>query len=184
VARIERGRQSPSTETLGRLVAACGIDFDPALPAEGTPAPARLDRRLLRCDIGEAAYALPLSAVLEVVAYVAPRRLPGQPAGAGVALVRGRVVATLDAAARLGLPAPEPARNFVLVTTRAGEHAVAVRAARGIVELDAGHLAPAPRAAGASPAVAGLAEIEGVLVVVLDPDELCRYEQAAATAST
>jgi chemotaxis signal transduction protein len=84
----------------------------------------------------------------------------------------------LDAAARLGLPAPEPPSNLVLVTTRAGEHAVAVTAARGIVELDAGHLAPAPRAAGASPAVAAIAEIDGELVVVLDPEELCRYEQA------
>jgi chemotaxis signal transduction protein/DNA-binding XRE family transcriptional regulator len=173
VARIERGRQSPSAATLRRLVAACGVDLEVTIPPADEAPRAPLDGRLVLCDIGGAAYAFPLAAVVEVVPYVAPRRLPGQPADAGVALVRGRVVATLDAALRLDVPAPEPPTRMVLLSARTGVHAVAVTAASDITELEPSRLSPPPAGAQASRCVSGLAEIDGDLVVVLDPDELC-----------
>ncbi len=173
VARIERGRQSPSAATLRRLVAACGVDLEVTIPPADEAPRAPLDGRLVLCDIGGAAYAFPLAAVVEVVPYVAPRRLPGQPADAGVALVRGRVVATLDAALRLDVPAPAPPARMVLLNARTGVHAVAVTAASDITELEPSRLSPPPAGAQASRCVSGLAEIDGDLVVVLDPDELC-----------
>ena len=173
VARIERARQSPSATTLRRLIAACGVDLEVTIPPEGEVARAPLDGRLVLCDIGGAAYAFPLAAVVEVVPYVSPRRLPGQPPDAGVAVVRGRVVATVDAALRLDVPAQAPPGRMVLLRARTGVHAVSVTAASDITEVEPSRLSPPPAGAGTSRCVAGLAEIDGELVVVLDPDELC-----------
>jgi chemotaxis signal transduction protein len=107
------------------------------------------------------------------VAHVAPRRLPGQPLYAGVAVVRGRVLPTVDAALRLGIPAPDPPRRMVLVATRGGVHAVSVTDASDITDAEAHRSTAPPAGSGASPCVAALVEIDGELVVVLDPDELC-----------
>lgn len=173
VARIERARQSPSAATLRRLIAACGVDLLVDLPPEAEAARMVLDERLVICDIGGAAYAFPLAAVTEVVAHVAPRRLPGQPLYAGVAVVRGRVLPTVDAALRLGIPAPDPPRRMVLLATRAGVHAVSVTDASDITDAEAHRSSTPPAGAAASTCVAALVEIGGELIVVLDPHELC-----------
>ena len=173
VARIERGRQSPSAATLRRLIAACGVDLLVDLPPEAGAARPVLDDRLVVCDIGGGAYAFPLAAVTEVVAHVASRRLPGQPLYAGVAVLRGRVLPTVDAALRLDIPAPDPPRRMVLLATRVGVHAVSVTDARDITEAEAHRSTAPPAGSGASPCVAALVEIDGELIVVLDPDELC-----------
>ena len=173
VARIERARQSPSAATLRRLIAACGVDLQLELPPEAQAVRPELDDRLVLCDIGGAAYAFPLAAVREVVPHVVPRRLPGQPAHAGVAVVRGRVLPTVDAAARLGVPASDPPRRMVLLATRTGVHAVSVTDASDITAAEAHRLSAPPAGAAASRCVLALVEISGSLIVVLDPDELC-----------
>jgi chemotaxis signal transduction protein/DNA-binding XRE family transcriptional regulator len=173
VARIERARQSPSAATLRRLIAACGVDLQLDLPPEAQLERPMLDDRLVLCDIGGAAYAFPLTAVTEVIPYVVPRRLPGQPPHAGVAVVRGQVLPTVDAAARLGVAAPDPPGRMVLLATRAGVYAVAVTDASDITAAEAHRLSPPPAAAAVSTCVSALVEISGSLIVVLDPDELC-----------
>ncbi len=173
VARIERARQSPSAATLRRLIAACGVDLQLDIPPEAQRERRTLDDRLVLCDIGGAAYAFPLAAVTEVVPYVEPRRLPGQPPHAGVAVVRGRVLPTVDAAVRLGVPATDPPRRMVLLSTRSGVHAVSVTDASDITAAEAHRLSPPPSGAAVSPCVSALVEISGSLIVVLDPDALC-----------
>lgn len=173
VARIERARQSPSAATLRRLIAACGVDLLVDLPPEAEAERPVLDDRLVLCDIGGAAYAFPLAAVTEVVAHVVPRRLPGQPLHAGVAVVRGRVLPTVDAAVRLGIPAPDPPRRMVLVSTRTGAYAVSVTDANDITEAKSHRSTAPPSGSGVSACIAALVEIRGELIVVLNPDELC-----------
>jgi chemotaxis signal transduction protein/DNA-binding XRE family transcriptional regulator len=173
VARIEGARQSPSAATLRRLIAACGVDLVVGIPPEGESARPAVDDRLVLCDIGGAAYAFPLEAVTEVVPYAVPRCLPGQPPHAGVAVVRGQVLPTVDAALRLGVPAPDPPRRMVLVTTRTGTHAVSVTDASDVTTAEAHRLSAPPAGAAAATCVSALAEIAGELIVVLDPDELC-----------
>ena len=173
VARIERARQSPSAATLQRLIAACGVELQLGIPPEPPPDRQMLDDRLVLCDVGGAAYAFPLAAVMEVVPHVSPRRLPGQPPHAGVAVVRGRVLPTIDAAVRLDVPAADPPRRMVLLATRAGVHAVSVTDASDITSAEAYTLTPPPPGAAVSSCVSALADISGSLIVVLDPDELC-----------
>jgi chemotaxis signal transduction protein len=159
---------------LRRLIAAWASDVQPSLPGdEEQPERVALDGRLLRCEIGGGEFAFPLAAVSEVVPYTPPRRLPGQPAEAGVTMLRGRPLPTMDAAARMGIAGGESAGRMVVLATRAGPCAAIVADTGDIVEVDAGRLSPPPAAAGASPYVLALVEIDGDLVAVLDPERLC-----------
>ncbi len=173
---------APDPETLQRLLGAWADAPEGAVPtpadgapaaAGGPPEPAPLDGRLLRCDIAGGAYAFPLLAVAEVVPYVPPRRLPGQSPDTGITMLRGRMLPTVDAAARLGVAAPGPPGRMVVLATSAGEHAVAVTDAQDIVEIDPLELTPPPPGASASPFVAALADVDGEVVVVLDPERVC-----------
>lgn len=174
----ERSRRPPDAETMQRLLGAWAAAPEKQPPPAAVTEPARgqdlpLDGRLLRCDIGGGAYAFPLLSVAEVVPYTAPRRLPGQAADEGVTMLRGRTLATIDAAARMGIADAGTPKRMVVVTTTAGEHAVAVADAHDIVEIDRDHLRAPPPGASPSAFVAALADIDGEVVVVLDPDRLC-----------
>jgi chemotaxis signal transduction protein len=160
---------------LRRLIAAWASDVQPGVPAdEEEPERPALDGRLLRCGIGGGQFAFPLAAVTEVVPYTPPRRLPGQPAEAGVTMLRGRPLPTLDAAARMGLAGADAAGRMVVLATRAGPCAAIVADTGDIVEVEADRLTPPPAGAGASPYVVALVELGGELVAVLDPERLCR----------
>jgi len=174
VARIERGRQSPSLATLERLVRACGRELrveaagEREVPTERAAGAA--DSRLLVWRTGGAAYAFRIEAVERIAELPPLHRLPGQAAGAGVVMVDGAPVAALDAASRLGIDDASPAQ-IVVVATGGGRRAVIVDRA----EMLAGEttVVPPPTGAGAAAFVTGLAEVEGEQVIVLDPDGLC-----------
>jgi transcriptional regulator with XRE-family HTH domain len=174
VARIERGRQSPSLATLERLVRACGLELrveaagEPRVPAELAAVAA--DSRLLVWRAGRVAYAFPLGAVERIAELPPLHRLPGQAPGAGVVMVDGAAVAALDAASRLGIADAAP-DQIVVVTTAAGRRAVIVDRAETLAGETT--VVPPPAGSGAAPFVTGLAEVEGEQVIVLDPDGLC-----------
>jgi chemotaxis signal transduction protein len=165
----------PDPETLERLLGAWANAPDTAAARPGPDAPpaTHLDGRLLRCDIGGGAYAFPLLAVAEVVPYTPPRRLPGQAAETGVAILRGRMLPAVDAAARMDITVSGPPTRMVVLSTNAGDHAVAVSGTHDIVEIDPTRLSDPPTGAAAPAYVAALADIDGEVVVVLDPDRLC-----------
>jgi chemotaxis signal transduction protein len=104
-------------------------------------------------------FALPVSAVREVVRDAPRRRLPG---GGGVVSVRGSLVALVDLGAVLARGPVASLDGDVLLLE---DGAVVVERVVGIREL--AEVLPAPVSAGA--VVAGLAEVDGALVVVLDP---------------
>jgi chemotaxis signal transduction protein len=159
---------------LRRLIAAWASDVQPGVPGdEEEPERQGLDGRLLRCQIGDGEFAFPLAAVTEVVPYTPPRRLPGQPVEAGVTMLRGRPLPTLDAAARMGIAGAEAAGRMVVLATRAGPCAAIVADTGDIVEVEVELLSPPPAGAGVSPYCVALVEIGGGLVAVLDPERLC-----------
>ena len=167
-------RGVPSEDGLRRLIAAWASDVQPGVPAEEDAEAPALDGRLLQCVIGGGAFAFPLAAVTEVVPYAPPRRLPGQPVEAGVTMLRGEPLPTLDAAARMGMDVDDTAGRMVVLATGGGPCAVVVSDTGDIVEVDPERLSPPPAGAGASGFVLALVEIAGELVAVLDPERLCR----------
>jgi transcriptional regulator with XRE-family HTH domain len=174
VARIEGGRQSPSVATLERLVRACGLELrvetggDDAAPLAAATGERR--SRLLVWRSGDRAYAVPLEAVERIAELDALHRLPGQAAGAGVVIVDGEAIAAVDAARRLGIDGAAPAQ-IVVVSVGDGRRALLVDRAETLADETA--VVPPPPGSGAAVFVAGLAEVEGEQVVVLDPAGLC-----------
>ena len=118
------------------------------------------------------AYALPVSAVREVVGSAARRRLPSPPAPwvVGVASVRGELMPVVDLALRMGGARPgEEAQVLVVVTHRGRTVALAVEDVDRIVEVP-GRLPRAPAYAG--DAAASITEVGEELIVVLRPAAL------------
>ena len=171
VARIEGGCQSPSMATLERLVRACGLELrveaagGAQAPAEASPAEVRSER-LLVWRAGGGAFAFPLEAVERIAKLGALHRLPGQAAGAGVVIVDGEAVAAVDGARWLGIEGGAPAQ-VVVVSAGDARRAVLVDEAETLSGEAA--IVPPPAGSGAAAFVAGLAEVAGEQVVVLDP---------------
>jgi chemotaxis signal transduction protein len=133
-----RRRGVPSEAGLRRLIAAWASDVQPDAPADAGAQEAERpepDGRLLQCTIGGGAFALPLAAVTEVVPYTPPRRLPGQPADAGVTVLRGRPLPALDAAARMGIGEAGADGRMVVLATSSGACAAIVDGTGDIVEV-------------------------------------------------
>ena len=127
--------------------------------------------------VAGASYALPVAAVREIVRLPAVTRVPGLPAFvAGLANVRGRVLAVIDLRPLLHLEAPRGERLVILDggTTPTGGRAIAglvVDAALNLARLPAGNLEALPPGVTpeASSVLDGLAVIDGAPVAVLSP---------------
>lgn len=117
-------------------------------------------------------YALPLSAVREVVASAARRRLPGQnePWVVGMASVRGELMPVVDLAIRLRLAPARAEGPSVLLVVEVEGRVAAVEVEKVERLVDPGPLADAPPYAG--PDAAAIAELGDELVIVLRAQSL------------
>ncbi len=80
-------------------------------PSLTAPAPsvAQTVTSMLRCQIGQGQYLIPLTKVLEIIRYVAPTPVPQTaPWVNGVMNLRGRVVPVMDLAVKFAEPASVP----------------------------------------------------------------------------
>ncbi len=130
-----------------------------------------------------ASYGVPVAAVREIVRLPAVTRVPGLPAFvAGLANVRGRVLAVIDLRPLLRLDAPRGGRLVILDGTGqaaagtggAGGRAIVglvVDAALNLVQLPSSGLEPLPPGvpAEASAVLDGMTVIDGTPVAVLSP---------------
>jgi purine-binding chemotaxis protein CheW len=144
--------------------------------------------------LGGSSYALPVAAVREIVRLPPVTRVPGLPAFvAGLANVRGRVVAVLDLRPLLRLDAAKGERLVLLdgAATAAGAGGggramvgLIVDAALDLVPLPDGALAPLPpgMAVEASAVVEGFTVIDGSPVAVLSPQGLLGLRRRLASA--
>jgi purine-binding chemotaxis protein CheW len=116
-------------------------------------------------------YALPLSAVREVVVLPEPLvRVPrAPPAVRGVVNLRGRVVTVVDFATLLELPGPSsPPRKLVLLDRGRGDLALLVSDVDGMETVEKVSIAARESRAP----VRGLARVKGLAVTVLDAEAL------------
>ena len=112
-------------------------------------------------------YALPVADVREVLPHGPWRRLPSaaRPWVVGVVAVRGAFLPVVDLATRLGLPGGDDEGALLVVLAGDGSAVVPVEKVDRLATVDAGALSPAPGYAG--DAAVAVAELDGVLVVVL-----------------
>lgn len=146
--------------------------MSPAGPESGAARPEASPARMVIFRAGGERFALPLAAVREVVVPQPPfARVPrAGPAVRGAMNLRGRVVAVVELALVLGLPAdllgPQQGHVLVLARERRGLGFL-VAAVLGVEPL-----APAPIEAGPGEPVRALAELGGGAVNVLDAEVL------------
>jgi purine-binding chemotaxis protein CheW len=158
-----------------------------ALPAEPAaspdPKPSATAGRYVIFRLGEARYALPLEAVLEMTDMPAVTPVPFVPDWVlGVTNLRGDILAVLDLAELCALPANAGGRRGgskgrLLVTRNDSGNVQAgllVDGVDGIAAIPSGELAPPGPSVGGKVAafLAGVGERDGRLLALLDPDAI------------
>lgn len=149
------------------------------MAGDGEPAP-RLAGRYVVFSLGESDYALPLASVVEISQALVTTRVPHLPAWvSGVVNLRGDILAVLDLAGYLEIPAaalPQDGR-LLIVRNRSDEIAagLSVDAVHGIttlaeIRLTSGAAGELP--GKVAPHLAGVAERDGKLVSLLDLDSI------------
>jgi purine-binding chemotaxis protein CheW len=140
-------------------------------------------REVLVFEVGGQKYALPTADVRELVRAVAITPLPGAPSVIeGVVDVRGCVLAVLDVRARFRLPpkALDPSDHFIVAS--AGPRGVILRVDRAthLALVDEASVQPPETLGPGAAYVAGVARLEGGLVLIHD---LTTFLSAAESAS-
>ena len=151
---------------------------------------------LMLFEVGGSSYALPVAAVREIVRLPPVTRVPGLPAFiAGLANVRGRVLAVIDLRALLRLEARRGERLVILDGVGAGDTSsgngnraivgVVVDTARDLVRLPDGKLEPLPPGvpAEAAEVIDGITVIAGTPVAVLSPRGLLGLRRHLSSAA-
>jgi purine-binding chemotaxis protein CheW len=146
-------------------------------------APAGAAREILVFELGGQRYGLPTLDVRELVRAVTITRLPNAPAFIeGVVNVRGRILPVLDIRARFHLPAKplDPADHFIVAS--AGPRGVILRVDRAthLALVDESSVHSAEALGSSATYVAGVAKLEGGLVLIHD---LATFLSAAEAAS-
>ena len=130
-------------------------------------------RELLVFDVGGRTFGLPSNEIVELVRAVAIASLPEGPrAVSGVINLRGRVVPVFDLRVRFGASSPpiEPSDHFIVA--RARGRIVAIRADRveKLSTIDRDDVVHAERIVSGTSYIAGIAAVDGGIVVIHDLD--------------
>jgi purine-binding chemotaxis protein CheW len=132
-------------------------------------------------------YGLPIERVQSIIRYERGTPVPKAPdVVQGVINLRGRIIPVVDLPARLGRGTfvPEATSRIVVAEAEAGVVGLAVDAASEVVHLDPETIQPPPEAAmnpDAVDAIAGVAEYQGALVIILDLDRAVPRTDYAST---
>ena len=134
-------------------------------------------RELIAFYIGEQYFCIDIMAVREIRGWTSATPMPHAPSTSrGVVNLRGAMLPIVDMGALLGLPATATTKQNVIIVVEASNHVVGllVDGVSDILTLTNEMLQPAPPiAAGAGIVnIAGLVEIDGRLLTLLQLDAL------------
>lgn len=139
--------------------------------------------RLVTFEVADNRYALPVTAVQELLRAVAISPLPrAAPFVEGVIDVRGTVVPVLEIRSRFGLPPRELSASDQLVLAAAGPRLVALRVDRvlELVEVDDGAVTALDRQVPTARHIEGVVRLEGGLAVIYDLSTFLSAAEARA----
>ena len=142
---------------------------------------------LLLFALGEHRFAVPASAVVEVVRVVASAALPGAPAIVeGVINVRGTLVPVLDVRTRFALASRPVDPDQHLIVAHAGGRLVALRVDRALdlVSVAENAVEPVEHVAPGTPLVGGVARLPDGVLVIHDLDRFLALDEAAQLDAT
>jgi purine-binding chemotaxis protein CheW len=134
-------------------------------------------RELVGFRVGEQAFCIDITSVLEIRGWTPTTPLPRAPDYMkGVVNLRGVVLPIIDLAARLGLPTKEPSARHAIMVVKCGSRTVGllVEAVSDIVELDDGMRQQTPDMGddGGPGVIAGIFAVDGEMISLLDLDNV------------
>ena len=129
-------------------------------------------QQLVVFSLGSEEYALPITAVQEIIRYSRPRTIPAaSPSVRGVINLRGRVIPVVDSKERLRLPLRNTAGSkIVIVETGAILAGLVVDEVYEVITLDRGTVEPAPTSDVRY--IDGVARVGDRLLLLLDLEAL------------
>ncbi|GLK48168.1 chemotaxis protein CheW [Brevundimonas intermedia] len=143
-------------------------------------------RELVGFRVGEQAFCIDITSVLEIRGWTPTTPLPKAPDYMkGVVNLRGLVLPIIDLAARLGLPTKEPSARHAIMVVKCGTRTVGllVEAVSDIVELDDSTRQETPElgdGAGGAGVIAGIFAVDGEMISLLDLDNVLPQMAEAA----
>lgn len=170
---------SLSPEAVASLEARPGPDAGPA------------GGQYLAFTIGEEAYAMAIDSVREVIQFAGLTEVPLMPASVrGVINLRGTVVPVADLRVRFRQPPTRIApRTCVVIVElfqdgRWQDLGFLVDHVDEVLTLDPGAIGPPPAFGAATPPefIAGIAQVQGRFILLLDPDRLLSVSELASLA--
>jgi purine-binding chemotaxis protein CheW len=151
-----------------------------SLRTENAPVAAAGTRQLVVFSLGREEYALPIESVQEVIRWSEPRSIgAAEPWLLGVVSVRGAIVPVCDLALRLRRDGARPRDpKIVLVEVKAGRAGLVVDEVAEVLTVAAERIGAVPGAG--DDALAGIAELDGRLILVLDAERVLAGVELAA----
>lgn len=143
-------------------------------------------RELVGFRVGEQAFCIDITSVLEIRGWTPTTPLPKAPDYMkGVVNLRGLVLPIIDLAARLGLPTKEPSARHAIMVVKCGTRTVGllVEAVSDIVELDDSTRQETPELGdgdGGPGVIAGIFAVDGEMISLLDLDNVLPQMAEAA----
>ena len=135
-------------------------------------AAAEAERQVVVFSLRGEYYGLPITAVREIIRYVAPSATAiAQGAIRGMIILRGRTLAIADLSSRLGHELEVGPKTRILVLEVAGAAlGLIVDGVDGILPIPADRIEPLPVAAGGEGLGVEVAAVGERLIVLIDPD--------------
>jgi purine-binding chemotaxis protein CheW len=145
----------------------------------------RAETQFLTFTLGGEEYGVAILNVQEIKGYSTVTPIPNTPAFVrGVMNLRGTIVPVIDLRLRLGMPAVEYGPFTVIIVLAVGAKVVGavVDAVSDVLTIPDGDVQPTPQFgdADALRCVAGIAQANGKLVVLLDVDTMLRHDDLDA----
>ncbi len=158
------------------------FELVPDTGAEPASVPTETPEEFLSFALGAETYAVPLTAVKEILRVTDITPVPRAPQNlVGIMNVRGEVLPVFDVKPALRLAdapvdaealAPTRQQRVVVVRELQGDVGLLVDAVTGVVKLLLSRLEAAPPSRGEKHAVAGLARRDGKLFILLDIEQV------------
>lgn len=137
--------------------------------------------KVLVVRLGVDLYAIPIAAIEEVLPALPIEAMPRSPAFVrGVVFVRGHLIPVLSAAERLGIRDHQPAEDPPIVCMRLGQRLVGVEfdEAMDLMDIDSADALPSEEFGLQKGFLTGVAECNGQVIRLLDPQHLISPDEA------
>lgn len=145
--------------------------------------------KFLLFDLGEEAYGIPISHIIQIVEMQPITRIPDMPDYVkGIINIRGQIIPTIDLRCRFHLPEKEADKKTCIVIISLGNNSMGliVDTVSEVKSIPKDDISPAPQVKNASVReqyISGLAKVDDEVKILLDINKLFSEQDVQAIAN-